>query len=468
MGAIIKVILPLFLSKSKVTCLLQLTAQLMEGQIKHQFGRLPPEIYLLIAETLTVPDPTRDCPYAIFNLARCSQSMYNMINDWAACLVQMELTFIQEAKRGQLTWVKQHTTGLSVLCSKLAGSCTFCNLRTWDSATNTISGNLNLCEACHCLFFPIISHQRLRLYYKLSRSAAASKVLQHICHVQLRNPDGRTGPIYLWTEIEHLVQTGDLILKTPMDYNFERFHSEEYGLLFPTSHGFSTRASYWPQRFPLYRLLKSECNSPIGDDTTLMTLSDLRPIMVEVRLLDQFRFLFDSRWKPRQTPHVEKEEIARYFNIARHWIKHSIWEKRPWWIRNLRLLPRCLITNPHATTEQKKQSVRDIEQYVRYCTGIRNVMRAFPDILSDIVVWQACEAEMIASHDAAVRIAEQERARDRTEVGGFIEKFSIAITRRPYDVVLHSLGDKEDPSNMIDVVMADGSCITMDGNAELQ
>lgn len=174
-------------------------------------------------------------------------------------------------------------------------------------------------------------------------------------------------------------------------------------------------------------------------------------------LLDQFRCRFDPKWRPRPSQEIGKEDVATYFKVARHWIGEDIWAKRPWRIQNLPLVPRCLITNPHSTIEQKEESVRQIHDYVHYCTGFRDIIRAFPDILCDPGTWELC---LLIPTDEAVKIAEQKRTRPKREEV-VTQKLVIAKVRNHIDVVFPTFG--YNGGKMIDVVNADGSCVNMDG-----
>lgn len=203
----------------------------------------------MIAESLTVPDGTGDCSYAIFNLARCSRSMYDIINRWASCLVQMELTVgatLRSRELFPLTWAKHKMIGLNLLCTKLAGFCSFCNLKSCTAPDIEVS----LCEACRMVILPLISHRRLRSCYTTSPSCAASKVLKDVPSEWVGLPE--LGRLYAWWNIQDLCEKGDLIIKAPRDVA-NTFHCEDYCIFRRPS--VSVGARHWPEMVSKLRFM---------------------------------------------------------------------------------------------------------------------------------------------------------------------------------------------------------------------
>src|SRR5271170_5587358 len=244
--------------------------------------------------------------------------MYAFAQEWASSLMREIITDIQEiaSRESFQGMVNQYPrTGLNVLCNRLAGFCDLCNLTKMCNQTTRIQ----LCEVCDLLFRPHITLQRLESLYTSANSTATARVLDPIPWYHLTE----VGPLYSWGDIDALYQKGDLLLK-PRHEGATAYYAEEYGLV-PTSFkdSISYEEKYWPRRVSLFRFedewdhLKSIQGIPP---------SKIRPVTVEVRLLDQFLYRFGPNWGPSRGN--EKEDIAGYYKIARNWLCLGNWDKR--------------------------------------------------------------------------------------------------------------------------------------------
>jgi hypothetical protein len=193
--------------------------------------------------------------------------------------------------------------------------------------------------------------------------------------------------------------------------------------------------------------------------------SEIRPVTVEVRLLDQFLYRFDPNWTPSRG--IEKEDIAGYSKIARNWLYAGNWDKRPWELEQLPALPRCLITNPYASHDQKKRSTDELHGYRVHCARIRAVMRAFPDILCFPDTWQRCVEWKAVTFDGAVKLATNEAVKFEGKEWKFdLPNVRFIIGKEPGKQDVQTLTyEPERPrfGTMIDVVKSDGSYISKDG-----
>jgi hypothetical protein len=241
---------------------------------------------------------------------------------------------------------------------------------------------LHTCEACNVFVFPAISHLRLEEFYTFSESTKLPETLKFTNLFHIGPETDSSVPAYRWSDIEELVQKGDLRLRPAQPTGIEphRYHAEEYGCF-----GFSDNmarltsrlSNDWPKRLSFARAqhwweLKEQ-------NPQYFSPSEYRPIIIEVMLLEEFL----RRFSPSQLcVHTEEKAIiAEYYEIISSWAQKGAWSERPWRIYNLPDQPRCLITNPHATTEEKKKFHKEAEDYISRCSQIPAVMKVFPDIL---------------------------------------------------------------------------------------
>jgi hypothetical protein len=383
--------------------------------------------------------------------------MYDIAQEWATSLMREIITDIREisSRESFQGMVKQYPrTGLNVLCNRLAGFCDLCNL-TKRYNQNT---KLQLCEVCDLLFRPLITLQRLESFYTSADSTATARVLEPIRCYDLTE----FGPQYSWGDIEALYQRGDLLLK-PRDEGPTKYSSEEYGhVVLPFEDSISYGEGYWPRTASIFRFedewdhLKSiQGISP----------SEIRPVTVELRLLDQFLYRFDPNWAPSRG--IEKEDISRYYKIARNWLCFGNWDKRPWGLESLPAFPRCLITNPHASHDQKERSTVEMHRYRFHCARIRAVMRAFPDILCEPDTWQRCVEWKAITFNGAVKLATNEAVKFAGKERNFELNERFVIAKQPlagdHNVKMLNYYGESGFGTMIDVVKSDGSYISKDG-----
>jgi hypothetical protein len=178
-----------------------------------------------------------------------------------------------------------------------------------------------------------------------------------------------------------------------------------------------------------------------------------------MRLLDQFRQRFDPNW---ETPSgSDKDSVIEYSKIATAWIRFG-WDDRPWKIENLPKQPRCLVATLYATPQEKEQSMTEIQDYVSYCTRLRAVVRAYPDILRDPRAWELATSSRSTSD--AVRSAREgkwwEQAKSASNMNFILTK---VVGDHDCEVFLQTdVPGSWDDSWMVDIVRSDGTCVNMD------
>ena len=233
----------------------------------------------------------------------------------------------------------------------------------------------------------MISRERFDSLYALSDPAVdIEEVLPKYQHWSVTGGDVRDGTFFLWQDAEDLAERELFKVTTPQDQERSCYWecSEYYGLFQisleqPDESGFR----YWSDKFSCLQL-DSYCR-----DSLSQRFSELRPIMMEMMLLDNFRFRFDPKW--RRPWGTDKEDVVQYARIAGRWKgSKSDWNRRPWRIRNLPSFTGCLITNPYQAVEAKKGSVLCLQEYVDWCQQTRRVMEIFPDILYNPRTWGMC------------------------------------------------------------------------------
>ena len=417
----------------------------------------PPELYLMILDVLKIPDISGRASHAIYNLARCSRSMRALVEDWGSSLTNDKLErIVQTEQRARFPLGKKSRSGLSVLCAGLAGFCEFCCKlkRVFGFFVN----QLEVCEICHAVLNPCISRERLEAFYTQSETAD-KHVLDRIQKKYFLKGGNLvlSRAFYSWRDIEELVRTGVLILK-PEATAAVGFYAEEYGLRKLFEESWHPSKNYWPRKVSLDRF---ELEWDYSPKTTNISLAELRPLTAEMGLLAQFRQRFDPNWEPPSGS--DKDIVVEYSKIATTWIRFG-WDHRPWQIEKLPKQPRCLVATLYATGHEKEQSMKEIQNYVSYCTRLRAVIRAYPDILCSPRAWQLATGSRSTSD--AVRIArgskwwEQEQAKSASNVNFILTKM---VGNDDCEVFLQTdVAGSWDDTWMVDIVRSDGTCVNMD------
>jgi hypothetical protein len=439
------------------TVVQHLLALTMEHPPADSLSVFPPELYLMILEVLKLPDISGRASHAIYNLARCSRSMRALVEDWGSSLTNDKLErIVQTEQRADFPLGKKSRSGLSVLCAGLAGFCEFCCKlkRVYGLFVN----RLQICEICHAVLNPSISRERLEAFYTQSETANDRNVLDRIQRKHILIEEVLSGAFYSWRDIEELVRNGVLILK-PETTNPQTpgFYAEEYGLWELFEESWHPNKYYWPRKVSLNRFKREWDYSP---KTMHISLAELRPLTAEMRLLDQFRQRFDPNWE--RPCGSDKDSVIGYGKIATTWIRFG-WDDRPWQIEKRPKQPRCLVTTPYATPHEKEQSMKEIQNYVSYCTRHRAVIRAYPDILCDPRAWQLATGSRSASD--AVRIAREVKCWAQAESSASNVNFILAkkVGKDDCEVSLQTdVVGLWDDEWMVDIVRSDGTCVNMD------
>ena len=260
--------------------------------------------------------------------------------------------------------------------------------------------NFQACEVCYVVLVPTISRERLESMYALSDPAVnIEDVLPKHQPWSMTGGDVRDGTFFLWQDVEDLAERGQLFqIKTPPN-NLVKNCAEYFGLFQISAENIWSSDEfwyYWSDRFSRLQL-EAHCRDSLGGQR----FSELRPVMLEMMLLDNFRFRFDPKW--RRPWGTDKEDVAQYAAIAGVWFRRSRhdWESRPWRICNLPAFPGCPITNPYLAAYARSDSILALQEYVHRCQQRRRVMEIFPDILYDPISWQDCMRVQISPrHDA--------------------------------------------------------------------
>src|SRR5271163_840973 len=170
------------------------------------FGSLPGELYLALLDCLNVLDTSGQASCAIYNLATCSHSMYELVNRWASYVMTDKIAKVSHFKkraRFSLIETERHypLVGMHALCHRLAGFCDFCGQlkKLWDSP----DGQLQACEACYIVLVPMICRERFKSLYALSDPAVdIEEVLPKHRHWSVTGGDVRDGTLFLWQDVE--------------------------------------------------------------------------------------------------------------------------------------------------------------------------------------------------------------------------------------------------------------------------
>jgi hypothetical protein len=202
----------------------------------------------------------------------------------------------------------------------------------------------------------------------------------------------RDGTFFLWQDVEDLAERGELFQIKPPPNNLVRSQwsrkcAEYFGLFEISAENRWSSNDFWgwSDRFSRLRL-KAHCRDSLSLGGQFF--SELRPVMLDMMLLDNFRFRFDPKW--RRPWGTDKEDVAQYAAIAGVWIRRSrdVWESRPWRFCKLPVFPGCLITNSYLLANARSDSILSLQEYVDRCQLLRRVMEIFPDILYDPISWQ--------------------------------------------------------------------------------
>jgi hypothetical protein len=357
------------------------------------FGRLPAELYLFLLDCLNVPDTSGQASSAIYNLATCSLSMYELVNRWASYIMTdkiAKVSHFEKRARVSLLETERHypRVGMHALCQRLAGFCDFCGQlkKLWDSP----DGQLQACEVCYIVLVPMISRERFEFLYALSDPAVdIEEVLPKYQHWSITGVDVRDGIFFLRQDVKDLAERGLVKLTTPQNQETSWYweRSEYYGLFqISPEHQSSDESGlkYWSDK-----LLCLQLDSHYRDSLSQRFLS-LCPIIMEMMLLNHFRFRFDPKW--RRPWGTDKEDVLQYARIAGRWSgSTSDWHRRPWRFCNLPSFTGCLITtNPYQSVDAKKGSVLWLQEYVDRCQQTRRVMEIFPAVLYYPRTWGMC------------------------------------------------------------------------------
>jgi hypothetical protein len=239
------------------------------------------------------------------------------------------------------------------VCSDLPQTCWVLRfLWPTQEALGLPDGQLQTCEVCYVVLVPMISRERFEFLYALSDPAVDIElVLPKYQHWSMMGGDVRDGTFFLWQDVEDLAERELLKLTTLQNQERSWYWecSEYYGLFQISLENQSSDEigfRYWADKLSLQ--LGSYCR-----DSLSQRFSELRPIIMEMMLLDNFRFRFDPKW--RRPWGTDKEEVLQYARIAGRWKgSKSDWNRRPWRIRNLPSFTGCLIRTLTSRSMRKK------------------------------------------------------------------------------------------------------------------
>src|ERR1700685_3785268 len=96
------------------TVVQNLRALTMEHPPPGSLSVFPPELYLMIFDVLKLPDISGRASHAIYNLARSSRSMRDLVEEWGSSLINDKLGRIEQTEqRADFPLGKKSRSGLS-------------------------------------------------------------------------------------------------------------------------------------------------------------------------------------------------------------------------------------------------------------------------------------------------------------------------------------------------------------------
>jgi hypothetical protein len=110
------------------------------------------------------------------------------------------------------------------------------------------------------------------------------------------------------------------------------------------------------------------------------------PLAYDIKPFMEFRYRFDSSWKPKQY----REEVIEYIETAWCWTGKPRWWKRPWKLCDFPQQPKCSITNLYSTDADRKQDLEDLRAYNEQSSRLGAIISAFPNILHAPDMWGKC------------------------------------------------------------------------------
>jgi hypothetical protein len=355
----------------------------MKFSINHE--AFPAEIYPEILKYMDQLDYTTKTSKGILSMALSSRIHFALTSQWADKTVSKDIQLLSELEElGEIPRSDPPRTGLSILCKRLGGICALCNLRQGEK--NELFTDLQLCHSCDLLYFPKISRRRM----ENSFAHVLPRVLEYqgtpLRYITLRTPKcdcdelrlySSRVKVYRWQDIQNLINDG--MERRTWDY-LGKTDPEEYGL-FGYRRGFqgkSKKQVIWERA--CRRWDPKMCGHKI---------QFVRPHVRDMILLNEFRWHFDPLWEPRGT--TQESDLQAYIKIAGHWMtSNKAWESRPWAIQNFPPATRGVGRASEASDEERKKSLRKLEEYKVLAEKIRGLCKVFPNILRDPFEWKLC------------------------------------------------------------------------------
>ena len=255
--------------------------------------------------------------------------------------------------------------------------------------------NLPVCRACEAVELPKISDINLNRLYVFSNGS--QDVLE-----TLQSRENLSHRLYQWSDIEPLVAKGCLKKKRIAAYHHRSkaipFNPEEHAEF--RFHQRANRELDYREieQFYLHIVVLDEILQ-FWDYDTLHTRS---PILIELALFNEFRYLFDYSWSPKPT---RQEQVEEYIRVARHWLEEATWLRRPWRLSAFPQTPRCSVSNPFARQCHKDIDLEAFSEHQRQCRLRRALIQAYPAILSNPAVWCRCINFSTSQFDESVSLA---------------------------------------------------------------
>jgi hypothetical protein len=340
---------------------------------------LPPLVMLEILDWVAVPDGSSASALPLLNLALSCRGLFNLVNFWLREVRRADFE-IFDSQSPDVCASLQPFSPLSRLCRRFGGICAYCNNRARHSLNGEIFTGLQLCHACEAFKFPKISEHGLRYTYIIANDShhyLAGK------HRQLTTLIDNARPfrsyLYKWSDIKELLETKRLLPRRASRHYFEkRFRADEFSY-FASKIAWDT-VLMGDKEFR-ESLLLSDCEHWAQDKELCAS-----PLAYDIKLFMEFRYRFDSSWKPKQY----REQVIEYIKTAWRWTGNLRWWKRPWKLCNFPQQPKCSITDPYATDADREQDLEDLRVYNEQCSRLRAIISAFPDILRAPDIWGKC------------------------------------------------------------------------------
>ena len=356
------------------------------------WGKFPPELYLQLLEFLNYSDETARGSITILNLSLLSRSHHELISCWASRVAKdLRSRIMQEEAEGNIPSNNMRPqTCLSILCKRLAGICAVCNCRKDNDELFT---GIQLCLTCDAFFFPKITATRFGDLFRVTILGEGNPrnlefQRRRICPSTIVDAERlESGPIFRWVDLNVLFSEGFYVRRRDQQptqtAESKVYNMEEYGYFCPPNLKAYSK-DYWPKSI----VWATACSR--WDDALAVSGRDvLRPSVMDMILLREFRYHFDRNWTSKRDLQYE---MGEYFKIACHWVND--WGLRPWGLSNLPLRPRSSATD---SILQTKHSKAKFDIYQSHCAKLRKVLKIFPDILLVPRLWReyiADETEM--------------------------------------------------------------------------